>query len=180
MGYRPLAALAAALAALGAGFAALPAAAASPAPASAPPIAGGPHALAILRPCAASQLRAAVISDEGAMLHRELRIGLTNTGTTGCAIDGYPAVRLLDELKHPRIVAETFSTEKPREFTIGPGQAAVFRLRVATGDGTTTYMTAPTLAIIPPGDVAPLLLNVQLPVAPTLEVMPLIPAAAAK
>ena len=147
---------------------------------TAPPIAGGPHVMPILRPCASSQLRAAVASNEGAMLHRELRITLTNTGTTGCAIAGYPAVRLLDETKHARIVAETFSTEKPREFTIGPGQAASFGLRVATGDGTTTYLTAPTLAIIPPGDVTPLLLAVTLPVAPALEVTPLIPAAEAK
>lgn len=153
----------------------LAALAAAPTP---PPIAGGPHVMRILRPCAASQLRAAVIEDQGAMLHRELRIGLTNTATTACAIAGYPAVRLLDPQQHPYIVAETFSTEKPREFTIGTGQTAAFGLRVATGDGTTTYMTSPTLAIIPPGDVAPVLLRIQLPVAPTLEVTPLVPSAA--
>jgi len=38
-------------------------------------------------------------------------------------------------------------------------------------------MTSSTLAIIPPGDVAPVLLAVQLPVAPTLEVTPLTRAA---
>lgn len=160
-----------------AALATLAALAAAPTP---PPIAGGPHVMRVLRPCAASQLRAAVASDEGAMLHRELRITLTNTSTTGCAIDGYPAVRLLDETKHARIVAETFSTERPREFTIGPGQSASFGLRVATGDGTISYPTVPTLAIIPPGDVAPLFVNVTLPAAPSLEVTALIPAAAAK
>jgi hypothetical protein len=160
-------------------LAALPLLAATPAPSS-PPIGGGPHVLRILRPCAASQLRAAVVSNQGAMMHRELRITLTNTSTTACAIDGYPAVRLLDATKRAYIVAETFSTERPREFTIGPGQGAAFGLRVATGDGTTTYMTAPTLAIIPPGDIAPLLIAVPLPVAPTLEVRPLVPAAGAK
>jgi len=152
----------------------LAALAAAPTP---PPIAGGPHVMRILRPCAAAQLRAAVIEDEGAMLHRELRIGLTNTGTTACAIAGYPAVRLLDQQQHPYIVAETFSTEQPREFTIGTGQTATFGLRVATGDGATTYMTSSILAIIPPGDVAPVMLRIQLPVAPTLEVKPLVPAA---
>jgi Protein of unknown function (DUF4232) len=152
--------------------------AATPAPAN-PPIGGGAHPLAILRPCASSQLKAAVTENQGAMLHRELRITLTNAGATACAIDGYPAVRLLDELKHPRITAESYS-DKPRLFTIGPGQQAAFRLRVATGDGTMEYMTAPTLAIIPPGDTAPLLVTVTLPVAPTIDVTALLPAAEAK
>jgi hypothetical protein len=182
MVYRPLTALAVALAAL-------PFVAATPgltvlAPATPvtglPPMGGGPHVMRVLRPCAASQLRAAVASNEGAMMHRELRITLTNASATACAIDGYPAVRLLDTRKRAYIVAETFSTERPREFTIGRGQAAAFGLRVATGDGTTTYPTAPTLAIIPPGDVSPLLLAVTLPVAPVLDVTPLIPAAGAK
>ncbi|HTD33600.1 MAG TPA: DUF4232 domain-containing protein [Candidatus Elarobacter sp.] len=163
--HRPLTALAVALAALPL--------------AATPPIGGGPHVLRVLRPCAASQLRAAVASNEGATMHRELRITLTNASATACAIDGYPAVRLLDAAKRAYIAAETFSTERPREFTIGPGQAAAFGLRVATGDGTTAYMTAPTLAIIPPGDVSPLLLAVELPVAPALDVTPLIPAAGA-
>ncbi len=43
-----------------------------------------------------SQLRAAVVSDEGAMMHRELRVTLTNDGASACVIDGFPAVRLLD------------------------------------------------------------------------------------
>jgi Protein of unknown function (DUF4232) len=153
--------------------------AATPPPAN-PPIGGGSaHSLAILRPCASSQLKAAVTENQGAMLHRELRITLTNAGASACAIDGYPAVRLLDELKHPRITAESFSG-KPRLFTIGPDQQAAFRLRVATGDGTTEYMTAPTLAIIPPGDTAPLLVTVTLPVAPTIDVSALLPAAEVK
>jgi len=113
------------------------------------------------------------------MLHRELRITLTNTSASACAISGYPAVRLLDELRHPRIVAESFS-DKPRMFILAPDQQAAFRLRVATGDGVTTYMTAPTLAIIPPGDIAPLLLSVELPVAPSIEVTALVPASESK
>jgi Protein of unknown function (DUF4232) len=141
-----------------------------------PPIGGAGGPLAILRPCAAAQLKAAVASDTGATMHRELRITLTNTGSTGCAIDGYPAVRLLDELGHPRITAESFSRE-PRLFVLSPGQKAAFGLRVATGDGTTTYMTVPTLAVIPPGDLRPLRLRVTLPVAPTLDVTAVLPNA---
>jgi uncharacterized protein DUF4232 len=142
-----------------------------------PPIPrGGPHGLAILRPCSASQLKAAVTSDEGAMLHRELRITLTNVGASACAIDGFPAVRLLDALNHPRIAAEAFS-RRPRLFILAPDQQAAFRLRIATGDGTTTYMTVPALAIIPPGDVTPLILKVELPSAPTIDVTALLPAA---
>ena len=151
------------------------AASASPSP-TPPMLRGGPHGLVILRPCPASQLKAAVTSDEGAMLHRELRITLTNVGASACAIDGYPAVRLLDALKHARIAAESFS-RKPRLFIIAPDQQAAFRLRIATGDGTTTYMTVPALAIIPPGDVTPLILKVELPSAPTIDVTALLPAA---
>jgi Protein of unknown function (DUF4232) len=140
---------------------------------------GGQHGLAILRPCPSSQLRAAVTSDQGAMLHRELRITLTNVGASACAIDGYPAVRLLDALNHARIAAESFSLT-PRQFIIAPDQQAAFRLRIATGDGTTTYLTVPTLAIIPPGDVVPLFVKIALPSAPTIDVTALQPAAEVK
>ena len=135
--------------------------------------------MAILRPCAAALLTAAVTSDAGAMMHRELRITLTNGSTTPCAMYGYPAVRLLDETKHPRIVAESFSG-KPKLFIIAPKQQASFLLRIATGDGVTTYPTVPTLAIIPPGDVAPLFMSVNLPAAPTIDVTALLPAADVK
>ena len=160
---------------LAAAAAALPAGAQATLTSTPPPVAGGAHGLAILRPCPASQLRAAVASKGHAMMHVELRITLANVGASACAISGYPAVRLLDELKHPRIVAESFSGN-PRMFILAPDQKAAFGLRVATGDGTTSYMTAPTLAIIPPGDITPMLLNVELPVAPTIDVTALEPA----
>jgi hypothetical protein len=153
----------------------LPLAASAAAPATDPPIGGRPGGLAILRPCATVQLKPRVWSETHAMLHRELVITLTNVGSTACAIDGFPAVRLLDALRHARIVAETF-TGKPRQFIIAPNGTAAFQLRVASGDGTIEYMTAPTLAIIPPGDVAPLFLTIALPVAPTIEVSALQPA----
>ena len=157
--------------------AAVPLAASAALSSTNPPIAGrGAPGLAILRPCAASQLKAAVTSDEGAMLHRELRITLTNVGAFACAIDGYPAVRLLDALNHPRIAAESFS-RKPRMFIIAPDQQAAFRLRIATGDGTTSYTTVPALAIIPPGDVRPIVVKVDLPSAPAIDVTAVLPAA---
>ena len=102
----------------------------------APPVPGG-GGLAVLRPCAAAQLKAAVASDEHAMLHRELRITLTNASAQACAMDGFPAVRLIDELKHVRISAESYSRE-PHLFILSPGQQAAFGLRIATGDGTTS------------------------------------------
>jgi hypothetical protein len=142
-----------------------------------PPIGGnGGRGMAVLRPCASAQLKAAVAWQTGAMLHRELRITLTNVSPRACAIDGFPAVRLLDELEHPQIVAESFS-RAPRLFTIAPGQAAAFLVRIATGDGVTSYRTVPTLAVIPPGDMMPILLHVAVPVAPTIEVTALFPAA---
>ena len=142
-----------------------------------PPIGGnGGRGMAVLRPCAAAQLKAAVTSRTGTMLHRELRITLTNVSHRPCAIDGFPAVRLLDELRHPQIVAESFS-RTPRLFIIAPAQAAAFLVRIATGDGVTSYRTVPVLAIVPPGDTAPVLLTVDLPVAPAIAVTALFPAA---
>jgi hypothetical protein len=146
-------------------------------PAAAP--AAGQHGLAILRPCPSSQLKAEVTSDQGAMMHRELRVTLTNVGASACAIDGYPAVRLLDELHHARISAESFALT-PKQFIIGPDQQAAFRLRVATGDGAISFLTVPTLAIIPPGDVVALYVKIVLPAAPTIEVTALQPAAEVK
>ncbi len=144
---------------------------------SEPPIGGnGGRGMAVLRPCASAQLKAAVTSQTGAMLHRELRITLTNISTHACAIDGFPAVRLLDERSSPQIVAESFS-RAPRLFIIAPGRAAAFLVRVATGDGVASYRTVPVLAVIPPGDTSPLLLHVELPVAPTIGVTAMLPAA---
>jgi hypothetical protein len=141
-----------------------------------PPIGGnGGRGMAVLRPCASAQLKAAVTAQSGAALHRELRVVLTNASSRACAMDGFPAVRLLDEQKNPQIVAESFSGT-PRLFTIGPGQAAAFLMRIATGDGTTSYRTVPTLAVIPPGDTSPLVLTADVPVAPTIEVTALAPA----
>jgi uncharacterized protein DUF4232 len=161
-----------------AALAAAPLSARAAAPSLAP-IAGGPHPLAVLRACPSSQLKAAIASDQGAMMHRELRITLTNTGAVGCAMFGYPAIRLLDELKHPQIVAESFS-RTPRMFIVSPGGQAAFLLRVATGDGVTIYRTVPTLAIVPPGDVTPLLVRVALPVAPRVDVTAVLPASELK
>ncbi len=147
---------------------------------SEPPIGGNAgNGMAVLRPCASTQLQAAVAAQTGAALHRELRITLTNVSTRACAIDGFPALRLLDALQHPQIVAESFS-RAPRLFIIAPNQAAAFRLRIATGDGVTSYRTVPALAVIPPGDTAPILLNVELPVARTVDVTALLPAAGVK
>ncbi|HEY6234188.1 MAG TPA: DUF4232 domain-containing protein [Candidatus Elarobacter sp.] len=148
----------------------LPSAALAAAPPSLPPIGGnGGRGMAILRPCASAQLAAAVGSQTRGMLHRELLITLTNVSQRACAIDGFPAVRLLDERKAPLIAAESWSRIS-RLFTIAPGQAAAFAMRVATGDGVTSYRTVPTLAIIPPGDTTPIFLNVAVPAAPTIEV----------
>ncbi len=147
---------------------------------SLPPIGGnGGRGMAILRPCASAQLAAAVASQTGAMLHRELRITLTNVSQRACAIDGFPAIRLLDERKAPQIVAESFS-RTPMLFTIAPAEAAAFMLRFATGDGVTSYRTVRTLAIIPPGDTTPVLLNVDVPAAPTIEVTALFPRRSAR
>jgi hypothetical protein len=151
-------------------------AALAPSAAAGAPAAPVPGGLAILLPCTASQLRATVASDTGAMMHRELTIALTNTGARACAIDGFPAVRLLDVRNRAVIAAESFSGT-PREFTIGPGQQAAFTMRIATGDGVTAYRTVPTLAILPPGDVAPVLLALSLPSAPTIDVTALVPIA---
>ena len=158
---------------------AAPLAARAAAPPTLAPIAGGSHPLAVLRACPSSQLKAAIASDQSGMMHRELRITLTNTGAVGCAMLGYPAIRLLDELRHAQIVAEDFS-RTPRMFILAPGRQAAFLLRVATGDGVTTFRTVPTLAILPPGDVTPLLVHVDLPVASRVDVTAVLPASELK
>ena len=140
-----------------------------PAAQAAPRYAPAQRSMLVDRPCASAQLKAVVASDEHAMMHRELRIALTNTSTRPCTIDGYPAVRLMSAAKTVLISAELFSGT-PRPFALAPNDKAAFGLRVAVGDGVATYAIAPMLAIIPPGDVAPLTLDVSLPVAPTLDV----------
>ncbi|HYZ16342.1 MAG TPA: DUF4232 domain-containing protein [Candidatus Acidoferrum sp.] len=136
----------------------------------------GSHGLRVLRPCVAPQLQAKVLASDQGMLHRNLRIALTNVSSQACAIDGYPAVRLLDADGNVAISAESFS-RTPREFTIGHGQQAVFLLRVAVGDGVLTYPASAKLAIIPPGDIRPLTLPVALPAAPRIDVTALLPPA---
>ena len=141
-----------------------------------PPIGGnGGRGMAVLRPCASAQLKAGVTAQTGATSHRELRITLSNVSSRPCAIDGFAAVRLLDELKNPQIVAESFSGT-PHLFIIEPGHAAAFLMRIATGDGTTSYRTVPMIAVIPPGDTSPIVLTADVPVAPTIEVTALAPA----
>lgn len=136
-----------------------------------------PHMMAVLRPCASAQLRASLDSQDAGMLHRELRIRLTNRSSTACAIDGFPAVRLMDRYGHVQIVAESFSRE-PQQSILAPLQSAMFALRIATGDGVTTYRTIPLLAVIPPGDVTPIVMRIELPDAPRIDVTAVLPPAA--
>lgn len=145
-----------------------------------PPIGGNAGTgLAILRPCATAQLRASVLSNTRAMMHQELLVALTNVSDRACAIDGYPAVRIVSPVAGVQIVAETFvSTPAPRLFTLAPGEHAAFGLRVAAGDGATEYRTAPALAIVPPGGLTALELAVTVPVARTIEVGAVLPAPA--
>ena len=150
-----------------------------PAAAAAQPIGGnGGTGMAVLRACATAQLRASVLSDTSAMMHRELRIGLANVSERACAIDGYPAVRIVDERGNVQIAAESFVTAPaPRLFTLAPGESAAFLLRIAHGDGAIEYRTAPKLAIVPPGGLSALMLALDVPAAPSVEVTAVLPAA---
>jgi hypothetical protein len=152
----------------------IPLSAAAMLAATAAPAAHGPSALTARRACPASQLRAAVVSDQGGMMHRELSITLTNSGASACVIDGFPAIRLLDAQRRAAINAESFSGT-PQAFTLAPGKRAAFGIRVATSDGVTVYPTMRTLAIIPPGDVVALMLPHALPAGPTIDVKALVP-----
>jgi hypothetical protein len=137
------------------------------------PAAHAPSALTAARACPSPQLRAAVVSDQGAMMHRELRVTLTNNGASACTIDGFPAIRLLDAQRHVTIAQESFSGT-PSAFTLAPGKSASFGLRIATGDGTTTYPTVPALAIIPPGDVVAIVVQHRVPAGPTVDVQAIV------
>jgi hypothetical protein len=157
-----------------AGATMLPLAAAATLVMTAAPAAHAPSSLTARRACPSSQLRAAVVSDQGAMMHRELSITLTNSGASACVIDGFPAIRLLDAQHHGAVTAESFSGT-PHAFDLAPGKHAAFGIRVATGDGVTVYPMMPTLAIVPPGDVAPLLVQHALPAGPTIDVQAIVP-----
>ena len=132
-----------------------------------------PSALTAARACPSSQLRATVVSDEGAMMHRELRVTLTNEGASACTIDGFPAIRLLDAQRHVTIAEESFSGT-PRAFTLAPDKSASFGLRIATGDGITTYPTVPAFAVIPPGDVVAIVVQHRVPAGPTIDVQAIV------
>ncbi len=141
---------------------------------AAPPASAAPHALITRVTCLSSQLRAVVVSDQGGMMHRELHIRLTNKGRVPCAIDGYPAIRLLDAGHQAQLTAESFSGT-PHPFSLAPGASASFGLRIATGNGVAVYPTVPLLAIVPPGDVIPLILTHPLPTGPTIDVQAIVP-----
>ncbi len=133
-----------------------------------------PGALTTRVTCLSSQLRAAVVSDQGGMMHRELHITLTNKGKTPCAIDGFASIRLLDAGKQAQLTAESFSGT-PHPFTLAAGGRASFGLRIATSNGVAVYPSVPLLAIIPPGDVVPLVLTHPLPTGPTIDIQALVP-----
>jgi hypothetical protein len=110
------------------------------------------------------------------MLHRDITITLTNSGRSACVIDGYPAIRLLDAQHHASVAAESFSGDPPHAFTLAPGKHATFSILVATTNGVVpAYPTMPTLAIVPPGDVSPLLLQHGVPAGPTIEIQAIVP-----
>ncbi len=110
------------------------------------------------------------------MLHRDITITLTNSGRSVCVIDGYPGVRLLDAQHHASIAAESFSGTAPHKFTLAPGKHATFSILIATTDGVVpAYPTMPILAIIPPGDVSPLLLQHGVPAGPTIDIQAIVP-----
>lgn len=142
--------------------------------ASAAPAANASHALTTRVTCLSSQLRAAVTSDQGGMMHRELHITLTNKGRTPCAIDGFAAIRLLDAGHQAQLTAESFSGS-PHPFALAAGAKASFGIRIATSNGVAVYPSVPLLAIIPPGDVVPLILTHPLPTGPTIDVQALVP-----
>jgi hypothetical protein len=123
-----------------------------------------------VRACQSSQLRAAVSSDSGAMMHRAITVTLTNRSASACTMDGYPAVRLLDAQHRASVAAESFSGEPPHAFSLAPGKHATFDMLIATSNGVIpAYPTMPILAIIPPGDTVPLLLQHGVPAAPTID-----------
>ncbi|HEX3466924.1 MAG TPA: DUF4232 domain-containing protein [Candidatus Elarobacter sp.] len=145
-------------------------AAAAPFAASAAP---APGTLTTRVTCLSSQLKAVVASDQGGMMHRELHITLTNKGNTPCALDGYASIRLLDAGKQAQLTAENFSGT-PHPFVLAAGKQASFGIRIATSNGVAVYPTVPLLAIIPPGDVVPLILTHPLPTGPVIDIQPIV------
>lgn len=108
--------------------------------------------------CSSSQLRPAVVSEQGATGHLQLVVALHNTSGSTCHLDGYPALQLLDGHGRamPTKVVEGGTYDAPsypaRPVTLSPAGVASFAVAFdhIPGSTGTSCPTAGGVAITPP------------------------------
>ncbi|MFN2608268.1 MAG: DUF4232 domain-containing protein [Acidimicrobiales bacterium] len=147
-----------------------PTTALAPAPTSAPPPAAVPER------CHTSDLTATA-GDKGVALGNVgVVVALVNQGSTRCRLQGYPGVSLVDGVgaRMPTDVARggsyVFPDPAPATVDLVPGGAASFGLgwnHTPTGEyATTTCPASASVAVIPPGETAALVVPLAVDVCP--------------
>jgi hypothetical protein len=118
--------------------------------------------------CTTKQLTASAKTEATGMLHQEAVITLTNAGRSACRIGGFAAVRVLDT--RGRVVATIPNQLGTADttFLLRPHHHAWFRITYSYSNGVHEYPVAPKLAIIPPGDVAALIIAARVAPGPTM------------
>lgn len=128
---------------------------AAPLPSSNPASAAG------LPTCQTSHLLLTFIQGGAATGHAGGLYSLSNTGTSPCALDGYPTLQLLDAKERPVPTQEnkttsafTFQVNPPQSLPLGIGQSAYFHLDYtdAPSPGQTCITNAAAMTVTPPGD----------------------------
>lgn len=111
-------------------------------PEAAPPPAPGPVAGA---PCAGASLTLEVVSQDAGAGSRFATLGLRNTSTVFCTLQGYPDIQLIGEDGQPRspFRIEQTSGADPALVTLEPGGQAWFDMRTTAVAGEVPGETEP-------------------------------------
>jgi hypothetical protein len=133
--------------------------------------------------CTGSNWALSLLGSQGAAGTFELTLGLRDTSSATCPLDGVPGVELLDSSGNPiatsevRGGGESFTNFAPAPVSLGPGQSAYVNLGysdVPTG-GATSCPTAAAIELTPPGTSTPLRVSGRFTVCNdgTVDVSPL-------
>jgi len=109
--------------------------------------------------CTGQNYSLSLLGSQGAAGTSELTLGLRNTASATCPLEGYPGVQLLDAAGTQLTTTvvsgdgQAFTDFAPAPVAVGPGQSAYVNLGysdVPTG-GQTSCPTAAALELVPPG-----------------------------
>jgi hypothetical protein len=111
----------------------------------------------------AADLALSFLGQNGGLGNGELGFALRNTTGASCRTGGYPGVLFLTSSGRPlpttarRSTQDYFGSTPVTRITLGPGQAASFRMTVGHGGANPAgCTTASALQVIPPNDTATL------------------------